>query len=112
MAQRVYIVWRYPLFHETVSLLLEHPEIAIVGSESDRKEAQREITELMPDIIILEEDEETDGGSIDAEILQFMETEWEPRIARLSLQDNVLRLYQREQRTISNREDLLSILQT
>ena len=33
--QRVFIIWSYPLFHESVRLFLEHPDIKLVGATSD-----------------------------------------------------------------------------
>jgi hypothetical protein len=110
VTQRVYILWSYPLFHQTVSLLLKRPAFLIVGAESDREQARREIEHLQPDIILLEET--PDGAPIDADILEFLKSSaWEPRIARLSLQDNDLRIYQREYRVIETPEDLLALLQ-
>lgn len=110
MAQRVYILWSYPLFHQTVSLLLKHPAFAIVGSGSDREQARQEIEHLQPDIILLEE--AANGAPIDADILGFLNSSaWQPRVARLSLQDNDLRIYQRKYRTIETPEDLLALLQ-
>ena len=110
VTQRVYILWSYPLFHQTVSLLLKHPAFAIVGSGSDRELARQEIERLQPDIILLEE--VANGDPIDADILGFLKSSaWEPRIARLSLQDNDMRIYQREYRTIETPEGLLTLLQ-
>lgn len=110
MSQRVFIVWTYPLFRETVALLLKHPAITIVGNESDRQEARAMIAALQPDIIIIEET--PNGESIDTDIIELLETSpWTPRIARLSLQDNELRLYHRENRTIKTRDDLLDLIQ-
>jgi AmiR/NasT family two-component response regulator len=110
VVQRVFIVWTYPLFRETVSLLLEHPGLTVVGVESDRTEAQTQVTHLKPDIIIIEET--ANGEPIDTDIIGLLDTSaWEPRIVRLSLQDNELRLYRREQRTIETREDLLTLFQ-
>jgi hypothetical protein len=110
VTQRVYILWSYPLFQQMVSLLLKHPAFLIVGAGSDREQARREIERLQPDIILLEET--PDGAPIDADILEFLKSSaWEPRIARLSLQDNDLRIYQREYRIIETPEDLLTLLQ-
>jgi DNA-binding NarL/FixJ family response regulator len=110
VTQRVYILWSYPLFHQTVSLLLKHPAFTIVGSGSDREHARQEIERLKPDIILLEE--ATNSDPIDADIIDFLNSSaWEPLIARLSLQDNDLRIYHQEYRTIETPEDLLTLLQ-
>ena len=110
MTQRVFIVWANPLFHGTVALLLEHPAVTIVGATSDRTVAREQITDLMPDFIIIEEP--TNGDPIDKDIIQYLETSsWEPRVARLSLQDNELQLYHRQHRTIETRDDLLALIQ-
>jgi len=110
VAQRVFIVWTNPLFRETVSLLLNHPAILIIGEESDRQEARTRIHHLQPDTIIIEET--LNGEAIGVDIIGLLESsDWEPRIARLSLQDNELRMYQRANRTIKTHEDLLNLIQ-
>lgn len=106
MTRRVFIVWFYPLFHETVRLLLHGEGIEIVGADSDNVAARRAIELLKPDTIIIEETE--DSAPIDSQVYELLEMdEWEPRIVRLSLQDNELRLYHRERWVIGDSDDLL-----
>ena len=110
MALRVFIIWKYPLFRETVTVLLQHPEMIVVGGESDRAEARTQINRLEPDIIIIEE--ALNEEPVDSDIIEYLEESlWEPRVARLSLQDNELRLYQRQHRIIETKDELLALLQ-
>lgn len=108
MTQKAFIVWSHPLFHETVRLLLSSPGIEIVGSASDRDAAREAIARLQPGVIIVEE--VLFEESIEKDILDFLGvSKGEPRVARLSLEDNQVFVYQRERRTITSREDLLAV---
>lgn len=104
---RVFIVWTHPLFHEAVGLLLKHPKIEIVGSNSDFKTAHKEILEIQPDTIIVEEG----GKGIPKDILKYLGTyPWNLRVTFLNLNDNQLNMYQHEQRTMVQAEDLLHLI--
>ncbi len=106
MTRRVYIVWFYPLFHETVRLLLDGAGIEVVGANSDAEAAHSAIEQLEPDTIIIEETD--DAAPIDSQVYELLEmNDWGSRVVRLSLQDNELRLYHRERWLISDRDDLL-----
>jgi DNA-binding NarL/FixJ family response regulator len=106
--RRVYLVWISPLFHESVRLLLNHPQIELVGSGSEFERAQGEIRSLQPDMIIVEEG---DDKLAPAELLRILEASpGEKHVARLSLQDNELTVYHRHQRTVAQVEDLLNLI--
>jgi DNA-binding NarL/FixJ family response regulator len=105
--QRVFIIWSHPLFHESVRLLLDHPDIEFVGTTSDYKTAHEEILSLQPDTIIVEEEE----GGLPNEKMKYLESyPWKVRITFLNLTDNQLHMYQHEQRTIGQAEDLLRLI--
>lgn len=109
--QCVFIIWAHELFYESVHILLNHPDvkgIEEVGANNKSLATQKEIEKLRPHIILVEETDETSR----TEVLQMLEeSDWNPRIICLSLNDNELMVYQREQRIIEQVEDLLKLLQ-
>jgi hypothetical protein len=105
--RRVYVLWVHPIFRESVYLLLKHPEVTWVGANSDYAEAQEEITRQKPDVILVEKVE----GVEPSEIQEILEnTPWRVDVIELSLTDNRLSLYHREQREVSQADDLLNII--
>ena len=102
--QRVFIIWSHPLFHESVRLLLDHPDIKLVGATSDYQTAHEEILNLQPDTIIVEEGEEGNPG----EMMKYLENfPWNVRVTFLNLTDNQLNMYKHEQKTLGRADDLL-----
>lgn len=109
MTRRVFIVWTNRLFYEAIQALLNHPEIEMVGSCSEPAAALAEIERLSPDTVIVEELESATETS--AEVLSILESSaWDPRILRLSIHNNELRVYQREHRILEQAEDLLKLI--
>ncbi len=107
--RRVFVIWSNPLFHESLRLLLNHPEVEWVGATSDHAAAHDQIVSLCPDTILIEEEE---GGNAPAETLEILEaSSADMRVIRLSLVDNELKVYHREQRTVGRAEDLLRLIQ-
>ncbi len=107
--RRVFVIWTHPLFYESVRLLLQHPDIEWVGATADRAVARSQIARLCPDTILIEEEE---GGSVSAEALNVLDaSSADVRVIRLSLADNELKVYHREQRTVAKAEDLLRLIQ-
>ena len=105
--RRVFIVWTHPLFHKAVRLLLKHPNIEIVGANSDYKNAHKEIIALQPDTIIVEEGEK----GLPSDMMKYLQTyQWNLRVTFLNLTDNQLNMYQHEQRTMVRAEDLLHLI--
>jgi DNA-binding NarL/FixJ family response regulator len=107
VVRRVFVIWTHPIFHESVRLLLNHPEVELVGATSDYLAAQDEILSLQPDTVLVEEV----GESVRAEVMEILEaSSWSVRVIGLSLADNSLRIYHREQRTVAQGEDLLQLV--
>ena len=105
--QRIFIIWSNPLFRESVRLLLNHPEIEIIGAAADFANSQDEILHLQPDTLIVEDI----GGGIHAEALTILESShYVKRIIGFSLDDNKLKVYRREEITVVRAEDLLSMV--
>ena len=59
--RRVFVIWMNPLFHESVRLLLSHPDVEWVGATSDHAAAHEQIMKLRADTILIEEGE---GGGV------------------------------------------------
>lgn len=107
--QRVFVIWTNPLFHASVRLLLNYPEVEWVGESRDYAAAQEDILDLRPDIILIEEL----GGSLPAGIIEILETSsWGVRLVGLSLDDNELSIYHRDQWTVGKAEDLVRLIIT
>ncbi len=105
--RRVFVIWTHSLFHESVRLLLRHPDIEWVGATTDLAAAREQIASLRPDTILVEERE----GSLSPEALEIMEAcPWEVRVIGLSLADNQTSVYHREQRTVGKAEELLHLV--
>jgi chemotaxis response regulator CheB len=104
--QRVFVIWTNPLFHESVRLLLNQSMLELVGASSDHAAAKRQINDLEPDVVIIEESNgETNAGAETVAILRAS-----PKVIRLSLADNELSIYQRESRTIEKVDDLMNLI--
>jgi DNA-binding NarL/FixJ family response regulator len=107
--QRIFIIWSNELFRESVRLLLDHPDIEIIGAAADFANAQDEILHLQPDTLIIEDI----GRGAHAEALAILESShFVKRIIGFSLDDNKLRVYRREEITVVRAEDLLSMVQS
>lgn len=107
--RRVFVIWTHPLFHESVRLLLNRPQIEWAGATSDHEAAQRHIASLKPDTILIEE---LEGGHAGGEAIKLLENiSSDIRIIRISLENNELTMYHREQRTVGQAEDLLKLIQ-
>lgn len=106
VGRRVFVIWKHPLFHEMIRLLLERYQVELVGATSDSASAQDSIQDLAPDVVIIEEtDNDEQVGEQTVAILQTG-----PRVIRLSMTENDLHIYQREQRTVGKVEDLMNLI--
>jgi len=105
--QKVFVIWTNPLFHASVVLLLENPNIELVGATSDYAEAVDEISKHQPDTILIEKT----GMKVPAEVLEILDSSsWKMRIFDLNLNDNELSIYHREHKPVVQVEDLLSLI--
>lgn len=108
MAQpRVFIIWAHPLFDETVRRLLQDWGVDVVGSASDQHTALSEIASLNPNVVILEDPDEP-SDSEQQKTMAIINAS--PHVIRLNLNDNELRSYRREKRTVGKIEDLADLL--
>ena len=105
--QRVFVIWSHPLFHESVRLLLDHPEIKLVGATSDDKLANKLILDLQPSTILIEDK----GSGIPTEVMKLLKAcPWNVRVVVISLADNQLNMYRHEQRTMGQADDLVHLI--
>lgn len=105
--RRVFILWANPLFHESVRLLLDHPEVECVGETSDYAAGSDQILHLHPDTVLVEEVE----GWIPVDVFKLLEkSRWTIRVVGLNLWDNQMRAYQRVQHTVGKVDDLLDMI--
>lgn len=104
-ARRIFVIWTHPLFLEAVRLLLTCPEIEWLGDTSDHRLAREKITDLHPDTVLVEEDQ-----NVLADIVGILEANT-TKVVRLSLEANALSVYHREDRTITHADDLLRLIQ-
>ncbi len=108
MAQpRVFIIWAHPLFDETVRRLLQDWGVDVVGSASDQDTALTQITSLNPHVVILED---VDDPSERQEQQTLAIINASSHVIRLNLNDNEMRSYRRERRTVGKIEDLADLL--
>jgi DNA-binding NarL/FixJ family response regulator len=106
--RRMFVIWTHPLFHESVRLLLDHPGLEWVGETSNYEAAQDALQQLRPDTILIEEA----GTTTPNKIMEILEAcPWDVRVLGLNLEDNHLKVYHREQRTVGQVEDLLNLIQ-
>jgi hypothetical protein len=103
--QQVFIIWSHPLFHESVRLLLKHPDVEIIGSTANYETARDDIERLRPDTVIVEE---TSSGTHEEALAILDSSRFVPRVIGFSLDDNKLNVYRRQESTIVRAEDLLS----
>jgi DNA-binding NarL/FixJ family response regulator len=107
--RRVFVVWTHPLFYTSVRLILDDPNIELVGAASDFAAACDQIMSLQPDTFIVEEGEK----DISTEVMALLQScPANGRVIGLNLINNQLSVYHREQRTVAQAEDLLYLIQS
>lgn len=106
-AQRVFIFWTHPLFHETIRVLLNHPEVEWVGSSPDYQIDWDLFSDPPPDKIVIEED----GRGPPPEIINLLLAHCESvRVLGLNLLDNEMNVFDYSQRTVCKADDLLHLI--
>lgn len=107
MSRRLFMVWSSPIFRDSINLLLDHPDVEWLGTASDYKAVQEEIHQLHPDTIVVEEVE----GGLPARMIELLETENSVlQLVCVSLEDNRLRIFTRENRAVAEASDLLQLI--
>lgn len=102
--RRVFVIWTHPLFHEFTRLLLAHPDVDLVGAAHNPATVHEEILKLQPDTILFERTSPT----FPEYLIRLLGIDtWDMRLIGLSLEDNKVSLYHREQQAVVEAGDLL-----
>ena len=102
---RVYIFYRHSLFAEGIrSLLANQPTVEIVGTESDKAKAFRDVKALRPSVVLIEE---CAADPEQCATWNFLHRQDAGRIIALNLEHNAATVYDREDVPISTPGDLL-----
>jgi AmiR/NasT family two-component response regulator len=104
--RRVFVYWSNPLFIDSVRQLLRHPDVEIVGESAEYAVSRAQIHGLKPDVVIVEKD--VSGDVDDAHSIGILRTG--ARLIKVSLSKNDLSVYERQQRTMTNADDLLNLI--
>lgn len=106
--RRVFIIWTNLLFIRSIQTLLNQPDIELLGTTSDLDVAYEKISQLRPDSVLVEENPD---GTLPTQAFEMLEEGLKDfRLIRLSLADNQLTVYFREQRTLTRIEELLALI--
>lgn len=108
--RRVFIAWSHSLFYGSVHLLLNHPEIEIIGASQESDAIWTEVQAMRPDTIIIERRDEEDEGLSGIDVSHIWSGPWSPRIIHAGLHDNTAHVYQHEQHTLEQADDLLRLI--
>jgi hypothetical protein len=106
MVKRVYVLWKHPLFFDSVRHLLRNPGVELVGSTSDHAVFQDQARSLRPNVVIIEKTGEEEIDSMEAMTVLRRGS----KLICLSLDDNELNVYRHQHRTATNVEDLLGLI--
>jgi len=110
MMKRVFICSSRSLFSEGLrNLLVDQPDLTVVGWQSDAEEALRSIQKLQPDTLLLVHDGSSSEPLTSAPY--YVRAGVKARIIELSLKTNSVYVYQGEERTIKEVADLVEALE-
>lgn len=103
----VFIFWVTPLFYESMSWVLKHPNIKLIGATSSYDHITKELEIAKPNIILIE----NTGQHLVEMIMEYLNAlPHSVKIILLGFSDNKLVVYQHEQRIMAQVEDLLSLI--
>lgn len=104
----VFAVWTHPLFHVSIRMLLNHPEIDWLGSTSDYTIALDKILKFKPEIIIIEEEQE---GRTPIKLMKNLESyHMDFFIIGLNLNDNKVNVYHHQEHQVIKADDLIRLI--
>lgn len=106
-SKQVFVIWTHQLFQKSLALLLDHPQIELLGETCDYDSATQDIQRLRPNTVLIEET----GDSKPKELINRLQSlPWNVRILSLNLMDNQLNFYHHEQRMMGNSEELVQVI--
>lgn len=108
---RLMLVSKNLLFSEGLQSLLScQARIEIVGQEADATRAIARVKVLLPDVVIV--DSEFAGDDRAALSLGILREEKRIKVIELSLSDNAIYIYRKEQRLARRLDDLLKAIES
>jgi DNA-binding NarL/FixJ family response regulator len=106
-SHRVFVVWANPLFRDSVRMLLQHPDVDYVGEAHNDGLATETILALEADTILVEEA----LGKVPAKVMDlFAQSQFAGRLVSVSLRNNRLHVYHREEWAAAHADDLLHLI--
>ena len=108
--KRVFMLSTHPLFSQGVeSLLSQETGLEIVGREIDVNKAIERITEIRPDVVILESSDP--AGDPTPAVMRILREGLGIKLVGLNLKDNTLCIYCCERRVVKGIEDLVEAIE-
>lgn len=102
---RIYLIWQHPLLRDTVKAILNQETFVLVG-DSQELPPLEEIKEADPDVVLFEQ-----GDCQSEQLTPYLSILNRARLVCISLVDNKLFIYHREERILLQAADLVTALQ-
>lgn len=102
---RVYLIFRNQLFSDAVGAVLRvHPEIELVGATDNPDQVAADVTDLAPDVILLEE---ADDGPAIGNVHSILSSPMPCRLITLRLDENGMHVWSQTWRQTVSPQDLV-----
>ena len=105
--KKVFVIWSHLMFLEALKAILQHPELVWAGASHEDMELSPQLAAARPDIVLIEGDQ-PDNADRAAQILKNSRSPL--RIIGLNMQDNEMTIYEVEQGTIHQTDDLIRLI--
>lgn len=101
------MIWKNPIFRDSLRMLLNHPDVEVVGNGNVLEQAALEIAGLKPNTILVEI---TNQHAL-LELLEILEHEKSQlQIIGMNMENNQATLFHRESRVVFHEDELLEII--
>lgn len=105
MAVKVYAIWSHPLFRDLIIAILTHPDIKWVGDSSDIDTAAEDLANLMPNIILVEEE-----LMLTKALIRMVGILDSVIFINMNMENDSLVLYNQEKRHITDIEEIQQLI--
>lgn len=102
---KIYLIWQHSLLRDTVDAILQQSGLALAGSGQELP-GEAELQALQPDVIIFEENE-----VLAEQFMSRLSTAPSPRLICISMQNNKLYIFERQERDLLHMQDLVVAVQ-
>ncbi len=109
---RVFLICVNRLVCEAVNAVLRREGIDLLGMETDTESGLAQVRALDPDIVLVEGDGAKIETTLMSELARLTYERQKLQIIRLSLPEEVLRIYHQEQRRFVDTRDLVSAIRS